>query len=225
MNRFYQLPGIAQWSISLLMMLFAAVLIMLWMWLISKSNLFFLLLFLYVPVFQFLLAPFFTLVGMYKYLSPMLLVYSPSNKKYDLHNGTSFDYLFLYQKGTRGYVWQSILLKNYLDGLLAIIQELEEEKIPDIIVIRGSSYFFSERTAQKLGFELRSTGLAEKLNIIANYLDLLWMYSLSKGKMSFPKLNNVKTAQTTGARLRERKGELLKLRSVIGQRVASAIKQ
>ncbi len=207
------------------MLVIAVALIILWMWLMIQSNFYFLLIFLYVPAFQFLLSPLFTLIGMYKYLSPMLLAYAPNPKKYDLHNGTSFDYLFLYQKGTRGYLWQSILLKYYLDGLLAIVQELEEEKIPESIVIRGSSYFFSERTAQKLGFELRSTGFAEKLNIIANYLDLLWMYSLSKGRLRFPRLNNVKTAQTTGANLKEKKEELLNLKFFIEHRISSERKK
>lgn len=177
------------------------------------------LLFLLAPVGQFLIAPGMKLLGVYRYVSPMLLIYAPSKKKYDLHNGTSFDYLFLYQTGkSKGY-WQNRLLLYYIRGLLAIIDQIHQGNIPEKIVIRGSSYFFSERTAQKFGFTIENTGLFERINIILNYVDLVWMYSLAKSQLSFPRIGNVKTASTTGSILMEHASHLRKFEKILKQKV------
>ncbi len=48
----------------------------------------------------------------------------------------------------------------------------------------------------------------EKLNILVNYLDLLWMYSLAQGKIAFPRLNNIKTAEMKGTDLVANKAKL-----------------
>ncbi|MEQ8925428.1 MAG: hypothetical protein RLO81_06410 [Fulvivirga sp.] len=215
MNRFYEQKKFFQWTVALIMLLVVGIIFYYWLELIQINLLAILLLFLITPVAQFLISPIMKLTGAYKYLSPMLLVYSPSTSKYDLHNGTSFDYLFFFKRKSKGSAWQSKLLIYYLDGLLEVINELENNVIPETIEIRGSSYFFSERTAQRLGFEIQETGFSEKFNIIINYLDLFWMYSLSKGKIHFPKLKDIKTATTTGQRLKEKKPELLKLRTYL----------
>ena len=53
--------------------------------------------------------------------------------------------------------------------------------------------------------------MADKFNILINYLDLTWMYSLANGKLSFPNLNNIKNARITGQDLVKGKPKLEKL--------------
>ena len=160
---------------------------------------------------QFTLTPFFTLIGLYSYLSPMLLVYGANKKKYDLHNGTSFDYLMVMRGIKKGRPMQNKILEYYLEGLLRIVEDLEKGMLPPEVKISGTSYFFSEATARRLGFEIEKPTAFYTFNQYINYLDLLWMYSLAKGKLTFPNLKNVKAASIKGAQLVENKAYLQQL--------------
>jgi hypothetical protein len=201
MNSFYNLPKRSQWFWAILLFLIFIGLFMLWTILIMNNPLWIILIFVLVSLQHLFLTPWIKLSGTYEYLSPMLLVFKPNEKEYDLHNGTSFDYLWVMRGVKVGAPLRNKLLAYYFEGLLKIIEQLEEGKIPPTVVIKGSSYFFSERTAKRLGFEIFATDGNVRFNIVLNYLDLIWMYSLSRGKLSFPKIKDVQTAQITGEKL------------------------
>lgn len=218
MNSYYNQNKYLQWLVALMMLGAAGLTFHGWMLSMRWSIMGIGLVFILTPLCQFLIAPTMKLTGVYRYVSPMLLIYAANDKKYDLHNGTSFDYLFVYRSRYSSGEWQNVLLQFYIDGLLCIIEKISSGKVPETVEVRGSSYFFSDRTARKMGFELSRTGSSEKFNIIINYLDLLWMYSLSKGGLRFPKLSNVKTASTTGKVLVEHKDVLLRMKAILVKR-------
>lgn len=218
MNRFYQYSRSVQYGVSALLFLIAGSLLVVWTFSITQNLSLYLLIFFCVPVMQFCLSPLMTLSGVYKYLSPMLLVYSPTAKKYDLHNGTSFDYLWVMRKVKPGRPVQTTMLAYYVAGLLEIIRELEAGEIPPDITITGTSYFFSTSTIERLGFSPVPASNNYKLNFLLNYLDLLWMYSLSKGKLSFPNLKNIKAVAITGKDLQEKKPYLERLQRFLQSR-------
>ncbi|MBK7234061.1 MAG: hypothetical protein IPH93_17800 [Saprospiraceae bacterium] len=204
MNNFYKQPKLIQWieAILLLIIGFLPALVI-----IEKGNsepLFYLLFLIYIPIGQFAATPFFTLVSIYKYYSPMLLGYMPNDKQIDLHSG-SFYYLFVMRKWKSGIELRNRLLIYHLEGLINLIQLIENKSIPATVNIVGTSYFFNNKTLHKMGFEILNPSLFYRLNLFVNFIDLIWMYSLSQRKWSIPKLWNAKKASISGTKLIESK--------------------
>ena len=211
MNIFYRQPAGIQWIEAILL----AILGFYPALLISEVGFdepilygFFLL---YIPLGQFCVTPLLTLAGIYRYYSPMLLGYIPSTARIELHSGSSFDYL-LTMLGTKpGNVLRNKLLGFYLEGLLALVNQVERGELPDSVQIEGNSYFFNTRTAQKMGFTLSSPSWFHRLNIVANFIDITWMYSLAKGRFAVPDLLNPKKVTITGRQLVAHKTALVTL--------------
>ena len=201
MNDFYKQPKALVWIESILFLLagfFLAVLI------IEKGYdqpLYYLAFVLYVPISQFLYTPLFTLTGGYTYYSPMLLGYMANEKQIDLHSGTSFDHLFVLRNCKPGIELRNRLLAYHLEGLLYLISLIENKQIPESVTLVGTSYFFNDRTLQRLGFQIEKASTFYRANLFLNFIDLFWMYSLSHGKVSMPALWEAKKAQIQGAAL------------------------
>lgn len=198
MNNFYKQPKFLIWIQSILFLLLG---FFLGIVIIAEGNdqpLFYLLFILYVPISQFLFTPMYTLTGAYTYYSPMLLGYMANDKQIDLHSGTSFDHLFVLRKVKSGTPLRNRIILYHLEGLLNLIQLIEDKRIPSSVNIIGTSYFFNDRTLHNLGFQLEKATLFYRINLFINFIDLLWMYSLSKGKLAVPAVWNAKKASITG---------------------------
>lgn len=220
MHPFYQKSKLFQWTVALFLLGVVLGLFVVYTKILGINiflGLFFL--FLLIPVFQFSCSPLFTLTGTYQYLSPMLLVFGASDEKYDLHNGTSFDYLFVMRKYKPGVEVRTAILKYYLEGLLEIVTRVENGQLPNTVSVEGTSYFFSESTAKRLGFEVEPGKGFLKYNLYMNFIDLCWTYSLSQGKFTFPDLKDIKKAHTTGKKLVENKERLTKLYEYLKKKV------
>lgn len=182
------------------------------------NRAYYLLFFVYLPVGQFSLTPVFKLTGVYRYYSPMLLGYMPNDTVIDLHNGGSFDYLFVMRGHRGGVPFRNRILAYHLEGLLHLIAQLEAKQIPDTVSISGTSYFFSERTMTKLGFRSEKPTAFYRLNLLVNFIDLTWMYSLSQGRFAIPKLWNAKKATILGSELVKQKQVIARLHHRLIQR-------
>lgn len=211
MNSFYNQPKALQWFIAISLLLtglFPALVI------IEKGYsqpLYYLLFLVYLPIGQFSFTPFFKLVGVYNYYSPMLLGYMANNKQIDLHSGGSFDYLFVMSKYKAGIEMRNRLLMYQLEGLITIIKLIENKSVPETVHIVGTSYFFNSRSLHKLGFEISTPSLFYRINLFVNLLDLTWMYSIAQGKLAIPKIWNAKKARITGNNLIESKKQIEEL--------------
>ena len=124
----------------------------------------------------------------------------------------------------KGRATQNAILAYYMQGLLKVLEELEEGIIPESITISGTSYFFSESTAKRLGFKIEKPSSFLKFNQYVNYIDLLWMYSRAKGKLTFPDLREVKAATIQGGELLQQKAYLEKVYTRLHSNLGSAEK-
>lgn len=208
MNHFYKQSKLLVWIESIVLLVLGFVLGVL---LVVKGNdnaIYYLGFFLYVPVSQFLFTPIYTLTGGYTYYSPMLLGYMANDTQIDLHSGTSFDHLFVLRKSPSGTPLRNKILLYHLEGLLHLIQLIEEKRIPESVNIVGTSYFFNDRTLLKLGFQIEKASLLYRINLLINGIDLFWMYSLSQGKLAIPTLWYAKKASIQGNQLVQSKPKL-----------------
>jgi hypothetical protein len=211
MNDFYKQPKLLVWIESIFFLLIGLILAV---FIIEKGYsepLFYLAFIIYVPISQFLFTPIYKLTGGYTYYSPMLLGYMANEKLIDLHSGTSFDYLFVLRKYQSGTPLRNRIMMYHLEGLLKLIQLIEEKHIPASVNIIGTSYFFSERTLSNLGFQIEKATLFYRVNLFINFIDLFWMYALSKGKLAIPAVWDAKKAKITGDTLLAQKIKLEKL--------------
>lgn len=150
--------------------------------------------------------------GQLIYYTPLLLAEKEKNNLIIIHGGTLFDYYYVINKDLNGRQRTHFILKNYLEGILKLM-EAHEGKANKPIQIRGTSYIINERTAKKIGFKTVSTDPIQKAILIYNYVNLTLSHSIAKAKLSFPNLKEIKTFEADLNDLIERKGFLIELRS------------
>lgn len=211
MNNFYKQHKILVWTQAVLLPVIGFIPVMMLIEIASVQPLFYLLMFIYLPVGQFTLAPIFTLTGVYTYYSPMLIGYMANKDQIDLHSGTSFDYLFVMSKYKRGIDIRNRILIYHLEGLLNIINKIDNGVIPASVNIIATSYFFNERSIAKFGFEPEKPSIAYRINLMVNFIELTWMYSLAKGAYSIPQVWKARKAKVNGSKLISKKGLIIEL--------------
>jgi hypothetical protein len=205
MNNFYKQPKILQWIEAILLLIFGFLPALSIIEKGYSQPIFYILFIIYIPVVQFAFTPFFKLIGVYKYYSPMLLGYMANDRQIDLHSGGSFDYLFVMRKYKAGVEMRNRLLMYHVEGLIHLIKLIENKSVPKTVKIIGTSYFFNNRTLNKMGFEVVNPSFFYRVNLFINFVDLFWMYSLSQGKLSIPKIWNARKASISGAKLIDKK--------------------
>ncbi len=205
MRRFYDLPKFVQWIVAILLMIigFGAMIP-----LIMKPYGLLILPFL-APFLNLVSVPFFRLIGYFKYLTPLVISTVQTEEQYDLHNVFTFDYLVNFKWADRGKKVQKTLLQHYFKALLVIIGRIESGQLSSEVNIVGHSYFFSDRTAEKLGFTISKASSFWVINSALQFIELSYLYSFSQGKWAMPKFWKVRRAEISGTDLLTKK-ELLK---------------
>jgi hypothetical protein len=221
-RKFFSLPGYVQLPVSVLIAFFGGFPLGISIRLCFEGNFYLLLLLPFtISLSIFTSTPLMRVSGYYKYYSPMLLGIK-SKKKLDLHNGTSFDYFLHMKLKDKGTQARYKILAYYFEGLLNIISEIENGKINSALPIEGTSYFFSDNTAVRLGFKLQKPVTSYYLNFIFTFVDLCFMYSYSKGKFTIPRIFSIKRAVISAEDLCNRKEYMVSLLKVLNSRIKNS---
>ena len=156
-----------------------------------------------------IIAPFFDIPILKKngkliYYSSLFIAEKEENGLIKVHGGSLFDYVFVIDKCLSGKQRTNFILQKYLEGILSLIKHYEKNQKTSL-KIKGTSYILNARTAEKIGFDIVRTELLQKLILTYNYVNILISNSIAKRKISFPKLNNIKTFESNIEKLIKRK--------------------
>jgi len=165
--------------------------------------------------------PFSKKSGKLKYHSLLFLSEKPKNGLLKINGGTLFDYVFVIDKRMNGKQRTNLIIQQYLEGLLNLIQENDIKS--ENIKIRGTSYIINKRTAECLGFKVIETDFIQKLILMYNYFNILITYSIAKGKPSFPKINDTRTFETNLKDLVERENYIKNLNEKLKSTIANNV--
>ncbi|MEP2024921.1 MAG: hypothetical protein ABJH98_05965 [Reichenbachiella sp.] len=159
--------------------------------------------------------------GKLRYHSLLFISEKPSNGVIKIHGGTLFDYVFVIDKNLNGKQRTNLIIQQYLDGLLNLIQAKDDKT--ENIKVRGTSYIINKRTAERIGFKVTGTDYIQKLILTYNYFNILITYSIAKGKLSFPKLTDTKTFETSMNDLVKRKAYISSLNEKLKSAMANSL--
>lgn len=212
-SRYYKLSPWLAWPLSVLALLLSGFLISKIFDLTSEVSVFYsLVFFLILPLIMFLSTPFMRVAGIYKYYSPLFLTFGETGKRFEIHSGPSIDYFLDLQGIKPGQEMQRTVLAFYMQGILSIAAKIEQGEVPpEEVEVVGTSYFFSDRSAERMGFEVGAAGWLHRINLMANIVELTFLHSLSAGKLEIPNLLKVKRASMTGKRLLEHRDYIERL--------------
>ena len=207
MRNLYLRSRMAQWSVAVALILAGAVSIRAALPLVG-GPFSFLLIPLLFSFAQISVAPLFRLVGLYRYHSAMLKVTIRTTRVYEIHGGTPFDYILHLRWRDRGATAARRILISYLEGLLDIADCVARGELPGSIRITGTSYFFREASARRLGFALESPSLRLRANLLLHLFDLTLLYSFARGRWALPPVWRTHNAVISGSELLERRSSI-----------------
>jgi hypothetical protein len=190
---------------------------------ISFFSGFYFIIILSVPITFSIIAPFFDIPELKKsgkliYYSSLFIAEKEKNGVIIIHGGSLFDYSFVIDKKLNGKQRTNFILQQYLEGLLNLIA-IQENNHNTYVKIKGTTYFLNKRTADKIGLKIIKTDYIQKLILTYNYINVLICNSIAKNKLSFPRMNKIKTFESGINDLIERKEFILELNNKLKTKI------
>lgn len=224
-HRFYQKSKKEQNKIQLVISVGASTVALFSVLLSYLTGLYFIAVF-FIAILLSVIAPFFDTPAMKKsgklvYYSPLFLTELEKNGVVSIHGGTLLDYVFVIDRNLTGSQRTKFIIISYLEGLLKLIDDYEVGK-GSPVKIKGTSYIINRKTAQRLGFSVVSTDLVQKIVLLFNYVNLAFLLSIAKAKLTLPDLSEIITLETDPQTLIQKKNYLLSLHKKLTHTTASA---
>lgn len=197
-NRFYDRSS---WLIVPLAAVMTAAVFMIMISLDSLAGSFLgtmLLLVLFAPFLTFLSTPLLRVTGAFKYYSALFLTFGETPKRFEIHSGLGIDYLLFLRGVPPGKAMKQTVLGFYLQGLLNIAAKVETLPNPAAVKIVGTSWFFSDRSVERMGFTVSRGGWFHLVNLLFNFIELTILNSLTAGRVALPNVFRVKQASMNG---------------------------
>jgi hypothetical protein len=107
-----------------------------------------------------------------------------------------------------GIKWRNKMLQYYIEGLSKIVVKIKNGEIAETSKIKGTSHFLENSIIRKIGFTIVEPEPIDKVGFFLDYLDLVWMNSLSKGKIQFPEFSSLKKIEISGKQLMKSESKL-----------------
>lgn len=132
--------------------------------------------------------------GKLSYHSSLLISEEEKDEEIIIHGGTLFDYYFVLDPTATGNQRKNMILREYLNGLLNLIEKYQHRTN---LKITGTTYILNPRTAKKIGFEAMKPKEKQLLILILNYPNLTFTRSFAHRRLSFPNLKAIRTYSCT----------------------------
>jgi hypothetical protein len=144
-----------------------------------------------------LMAPFFDTPALKRrgrliYYSPLFITEKENDGVIKVHGGTLFDYVFVIDRRLNGKQRTNQVLIGYLDGILNLLEQHRDRDLSEYR-IKGTSYIINERTAARVGLEKVDTSFVQMVILVYNYANLTASYSISRARLSFPRISQIST--------------------------------
>lgn len=133
---------------------------------------------------RFITTPFLKWLGFYRYHSPLFMTVKVAPKLYELHLGTSWDFIFSPR------INPSSLKISVLHGLLILCDKIEKGEFPKDVTLKGNPYFLKTSSLSRFGFKERKLNWFEYFMTLLSFPESTILLSISRREFKFANINN-----------------------------------
>ncbi len=137
-------------------------------------------------------------IGFYRYYAPLFFIQPFGTNRVELHLGTTWD-LMKAQRLTPQAIMSSLVM-----GISGLVADAKRGRLHPALKVRATTYFLSESTLQRFGFNVRRPNILEYLAFIGNYAEVCLLRSIVAGRPQLIDLRRVRMVETTVNSLVER---------------------